>query len=119
MSAPSQKRRAERIQPFVSSCRYVVEEAQRVPAFMTDLSTHGARVHSDHQPPEVQARVVLEVRLGKSPTHQRIPATIVWSRPSSRGGFVFGVSFEGIGGDERAVLENVVEEFRRRAAALE
>ncbi|HVO10820.1 MAG TPA: PilZ domain-containing protein [Vicinamibacteria bacterium] len=119
MSAPSQKRRAERIQPFVASCRYVLEGGQRVPAFMTDLSTHGARVHTDNQPPAQAAAIVVEVRLGKSPTHQRLPATVVWSRPSSRGGFVFGVSFEGAGGAERAVLESVVEEFRRRAAALE
>ncbi len=118
MGASSQKRRAERIQPFVASCRYVVED-KRVPAFMTDLSTQGARIHTDHQPPPVGAHLVIEVRLGKSATHQKIPATIVWGRPSSRGGFVCGVSFEGIGGDERAVLENVVEEFRRRAASLE
>ncbi len=119
MSSPSQKRRAERIQPFVTACRYVVEAGQRVPGFMTDLSTHGARLHTDQQAPAPAATIVIEVRLGKSPTHQSIPATVVWSRPSSRGGFVFGVSFEGAGGAERAVLEKVVEEFRRRAAALE
>jgi len=42
-----------------------------------------------------------------------------WTRPSPRGGFVSGVSFEGIGPDEQKILEGVVEEFRRRAASIE
>ncbi len=118
MSAANQ-RRAERIQPFVASCRWLVDDGQRLPGFMTDLSTQGARVHTDQQPPAARSRVVIEVRLGKNPTHQSIPATVVWTRPASRGGFVFGVSFEGMGVDERGVLESVVAEFRRRAATLE
>jgi PilZ domain len=118
MSGRDEKRQADRIQPFVAPCRYVVE-GQRVPAFLTDLSTRGARVHGDLEPPAVDAHVTLEVRLGLAATHQRIPAAVEWSQASPRGGFVFGLSFDGIGPGERSVLEGVVEEFRRRAAAIE
>jgi len=41
-----------------------------------------------------------------------------WVQPSSRGGFVFGVSFDSIAGEEQKILEGVIEEFRRRAAQL-
>ena len=40
-----EKRQNERIQPFVAACRYVVG-GQRIPGFLTDLSSGGARIHS-------------------------------------------------------------------------
>jgi hypothetical protein len=116
MSA-KQKRQAERIQPFVVSCRLVVD-GRRVPGFVTDLSTLGARVHCDSEPPPVDSPIVLEVRLGGAATHQRIPATVEWSRPAARGGFDFGLSFDGAS-SARGALESAVEDFRRRAAAIE
>lgn len=112
-----EKRHSERIQPFVAACRYVVEE-QRVPGFLTDLSAGGARVHSDVEGPPVGAEITVEVRMGHQATHVRLPATVRWGKPSSRGGFVFGMSFDGIGSEERKILDGVLEEFRRRAAQL-
>ena len=56
--------------------------------------------------------------MGRVATHVRLPATVRWSKPSSRGGFVFGVSFDGIGPEEQKILDGVIEEFRRRAAQL-
>jgi hypothetical protein len=114
----SEKRQALRIPPFVAPCRYVVGE-QRVAGFLTDLSSLGGRVHTDLVPPAVDARVVVEVRLGGQPTHVQLPAAVEWTHPSSRGGFVFGVSFAGIGPAEQRAVDAVVEEFRRRAAAIE
>jgi hypothetical protein len=118
MSDKREKRQALRIQPFVAPCRYVVGE-RRVAAFLTDLSSLGGRVHTDVDPPAVEAPVVLEVRLGGQPTHVRLSAAVEWSRKSPRGGFVFGVSFAGIGKEEQRAVDGVVEEFRRRAAAIE
>jgi hypothetical protein len=118
MSEKGEKRQALRIQPYVAACRYIVGE-QRVAAFLTDLSSLGGRIHTDREPPAVDAPVVLEVRLGGQPTHVRLPAAVEWSRKSPRGGFVFGVSFAGIGTEEQRVVDGVVEEFRRRAAAIE
>jgi hypothetical protein len=114
---PRTERQAVRIQPFVAPCRYVVGET-RVPGFLTDISTRGCRVQTDADPPAKGTALAIEVRLARKPTHLRIPGTVRWMRTSPRGGFVFGVSFEGIGHDEQHVVDDVVEEFRRRAASI-
>jgi hypothetical protein len=83
------------------------------------LSKKGCRVHTDHEPPPAGAALTLEARLGARATHLRIPGTVRWTRPNPRGGFVFGLSFDGIGPEEQRALDAVIDEFRRRAAALE
>lgn len=112
-----EKRQNDRIQPFVAACRYVVG-GQRIPGFLTDLSSGGARIHSDVDGPIVGTSVVVEVRMGRQATHVHLPATVRWGKPSARGGFVFGLSFDGIGAGEQRILDGVIEEFRRRAAQL-
>jgi hypothetical protein len=114
---PGPERQAARIQPFVAPCRYVDGE-KRAQGFLTDLSKRGCRVHTDHEPPRAGTALTLEARLGPRATHLRIPGTVRWTRPNPRGGFVFGLSFDGIGPDEQRALDGVVDEFRRRAAAL-
>lgn len=118
MSGTREKRQALRIQPFVAPCRYVLDD-RRVAGFLTDLSSRGGRVHTEREPPPVESRVTVEIRLGRQPTHLRLPAAVEWGRTSPRGGFVFGVSFEEIGPEEQRVIDGVVEEFRRRAASIE
>jgi hypothetical protein len=112
-----EKRQHPRIQPFVASCRYL-EGERRVPGFLTDLSRAGARIHSDVETPAEGTTISVEVRIGRLATHVRLPATVRWNRPSERGGFVFGVSFDGIATEEQKILDGVIEEFRRRAAQL-
>ncbi len=112
------ERKAARIQPFVVPCRCAVGET-RLPGFLTDISTRGCRIHTDVAPPAAGTAVVLEVRLGRQATHLRIPGTVRWARPSSRGGSVFGLSFDGVGPEVQQVIDGVVEEFRRRAASIE
>jgi hypothetical protein len=112
-----EKRQNDRIQPFVAACRCLVE-GQRIPGFLTDLSSGGARIHADVEGPPAGTTVTVEVRMGRQATYVRLPATVRWEKPSKRGGFVFGVSFDGIGADEQRVLDHVIEEFRRRAAQL-
>jgi hypothetical protein len=111
------QRQTDRIQPFVAACRYVVED-RRSAGFLMNLSGSGARIHSDTEGPPVGSSITVEVRMGRQATHVRLPATVRWGQPSSRGGFVFGVSFDGIAGEEQRFLEGVIEEFRRRAAQL-
>ena len=118
MNAQEEKRRTPRIQPFVAPCRYVLGD-QRVAAFLTDLSECGGRIHTDIEPPAVGTVLTVEARLGRQATHLRIPATVRWGRPSHRGGFLFGMSFDGITPETQRVLDGVVEEFRRRAASIE
>ena len=111
------ERQAFRIQPFVAPCRYVVAET-RAPGFLTDISTRGCRIQTELTPPAKGTSLAIEVRLAGKPTHLRIPGTVRWTRTNPRGGFVFGVSFEGIGRDEQHVVDDVVEAFRRRAASI-
>jgi hypothetical protein len=117
MAAPQEKRQAQRIQPFVSPCRYVLGE-ERHSGFLTDISERGGRVHTEAEPPAVGTSLTIEVRLGRPATLVRVPATVRWARPVSRGGFLFGTSFDGIGPEERKIVEGVVDEFRRRAASI-
>jgi hypothetical protein len=118
MSGADDKRQTQRIQPFVAPCRFVLA-GQRRPGFLTDISERGGRVHTEAEPPAVGTRLTVEARLGGHATHVRLPATVRWNRPAPRGGFLFGVSFDGIGPDEQKVLDGVVDEFRRRAASIE
>lgn len=117
MAAGAEKRQAQRIQPFVAPCRYVLG-GERLPGFLTDLSERGGRIHTEVGPPATGAAVTVEARLGRQAVPVRIPATVRWSGPAPRGGSVFGVSFDGIGPEEQQVVEGVVEEFRRRAASI-
>jgi hypothetical protein len=118
MGAPDEKRQTLRIQPFVAPCRYVLAD-ERIPGFLTDISERGGRVHTELEPPAVGTVLTVEARLGHQATHVRLPATVRWVRPAPRAGFLFGVSFDGIGTDELRVVEGVVDEFRRRAASIE
>ena len=117
MGAPQNRRRSERIQPFVAPCRYVVGEA-RVPGFVTDISRHGGRVHTDVEPPAVGATLSVELRVARQPVALRLPATVRWTRAGERGGFVFGVSFDGADPDAQSALDALVEAFLRRAASI-
>jgi hypothetical protein len=117
MSAPEHTRQAPRIQPFVVPCRYAVGDA-RVPGYLSDISVKGGRVHTDVEPPATGTTLLVEVRLRTLATHLPVPATVRWARPSERGGFVFGCSFDEVGPEEQKVLEAVVAEFQRRAASI-
>ena len=117
MGVQQNRRLSERIQPFVTPCRYVVGDA-RFPGFLTDISRHGGRVHTDVQPPAEGAALTVELRLARQPVALVLPATVRWARPGERGGFVFGVSFDGAGADEQKELDALVEGFLRRAASI-
>ncbi len=110
-------RKATRIQPFVTPCRYVQGET-RVPGFLTDISAQGCRIHTSAEPPAEGAILTLEVRLERQATHLRLSGTVRWVKPRPRGGHVFGLSFDGITSEEQLVIDGVIEEFRRRAASI-
>jgi hypothetical protein len=66
----------------------------------------------------VGASLVVELRVARQPVALHLPAAVRWSRPVERGGFVFGVSFDGAGADEQKALDSLVEGFLRRAASI-
>jgi hypothetical protein len=114
------KRRTPRIQPFVAACRVLEEPGPRgLAGYLTDLSPRGAQVATQGLPPVPEAPVVLEVRLGADAAATRLPARIKWVRAAEHGDWhAFGLVFEAIDAAGQAMLESVVEDFRRRAAQL-
>lgn len=114
-----EKRKTGRIQPFVAPCR-VTFGARTLSAYLTDLSTKGARISSDDPLKAAAKSVVLEVRFSGSSLSCRLPARIQWRQPGGKPGeaAVFGVTFARIAKREKSLLESVVKEFRRRAALL-
>ncbi len=114
-----EKRRTERIQPYVAPCRIVAGE-RRIPGYLADLSPAGARVLCDVVPPPKGGSVVLEVRFGRQVRYSRLPAEVKWVQPAAEKGapHAFGLTFTGVTPEEQLVLESVLEEFRRRAAML-
>lgn len=113
-----EKRRAARIQPFVAPCR-LVHAAQRLPAYLADLSTLGARITCDAVPPPPGAAVALEVRFGREVRHSRLLAEVKWVKAMGDGSHFLGLTFTAMGPAEREMIESVVAEFQRRAEELE
>ena len=109
------KRETPRIQPFVASC-HVVDGARRYGAYLTDLSLSGARVSCDAPPPQPEAWIVLEVRLGRPPSRVRLQAQVRWVG-LGRSAHHFGVTFP-LDQEGQRTLAAVVDEFQRRAAEL-
>jgi PilZ domain len=119
MTEGPDKRKAERVQPFVVRC-LIADGARRLPGYLTDLSATGAQVTVEGEPPAAGASVVVEVRLGRGAeaTAHRLPAIVQWARgekpppPPS-----FGVTFQ-ITEDERRAIEAVLADVRRRASQI-
>jgi hypothetical protein len=114
-----EKRRTERIVPFVAACRIAKGRSRtRLGAYVTDLSLRGGRVHCDAGAPGKGAAVTIEMRVGGQLTHLRLPAAVKWVRPAPRGGHDFGFTFGRLDRAARQALEGVLGDFRRRAAAI-
>lgn len=113
------QRQTPRIQPFVAPCRLVAGE-RRIPGYLSDLSTRGARVSCDEEPPPVGADVMLEVRFGREVLYSRLPAEVQWVQagPDPSSPPDLGLRFKEVSTEDQKVLEAVVQEFRRRAAQL-
>ena len=112
-----EKRKTGRIQPFVTPCK-VIDGERTLSAYLTDLSTRGARISSNAS---LGAQsVVIEVRLSRGSAACKLPARIQWMQAGSKPGeaAVFGVTFEGIAAEAETQLASVVKEFQRRAALL-
>lgn len=112
-----EKRRTERIAPFVAPCR-IAKGRSRLAAYVTDLSPRGGRVHCDARAPGKGAAVVIEMRVGGQLTHLRFPAAVKWVRSGVRGGQDFGFTFGRLDRAARQALDGVLGDFRRRAAEI-
>ena len=116
MPRSHEQRRSQRIQPFVAPCR-LVEGGRHLSGFVVELSVHGARISCEEEAPSVGDRFVLEVRLGKQVAHSHIACEVKWVK-SRDGRHDFGLTFTKVEPEDQRVLEEIVEEFKRRASQL-
>lgn len=118
MSQRSEKRKTPRIQPFVVPCK-VLDAERKLAGYLTDLSTRGARVTCEQEPPAVGHVIALDVRFPRR-GRARLGCRVQWSRPllHPAKGFDFGVTFEGLGAREQEVLDAVVRDFHEQAEQL-
>jgi hypothetical protein len=117
--ADEEKRRSPRIQPYVAPCK-VLDRARRVSGYVMDLSPTGARIMVENEPPAPGATIVIEVRFARESPHSILPGQVRWVKgpEGPKPTFTFGMTFEGLTGEQGLVLGRVVEEFRRRAEEL-
>ena len=99
----------------MASC-HVVDGTRRYAAYLTDLSLAGARISCDASPPQPEAWVFLDVRLGRPPSRVRLQAQVRWVG-LGRGTHHFGVTLH-LDHEGQRTLAAVLEEFHRRAAEL-
>jgi Tfp pilus assembly protein PilZ len=113
------RRRFERIEPFVLRC-HVVERGRRVEGYLTNLSSGGGQVTTRGPAPSAEAAVVLELTLVGRPVRLRLPARVAWVRrdPGEPASFRLGVRFEQVGEAEQRAIQAALGEFRRLVAAL-
>ena len=100
-----EKRRTPRIQPFLARCK-VIDGEKSFAAYLTDISTRGARVSSNGSLSPGAQTVVIEVRFGRRTAVSRLPARVQWRKPGRKRG------------EGEALLEWVVREFQKRASLL-
>jgi PilZ domain-containing protein len=116
---PKEKRRTERIAPFVAPCRIAKPRSRtRLAAYLTDLSLRGGRIHCDAGAPARGAAVIVEMRVAGQVTHLRLTGAVKWVRSAARGGHDFGFTFGRLAPGARQALEAVLGNFRRRAAQI-
>jgi hypothetical protein len=113
-----EKRSSPRVQPYVARCRLRFS-GQTIPGYVTDLSVRGARVLIEDEAPAAGARRELEVRFRHALRYCRLAAEVMWARMAGAGrGKTVGVRFLEMGGEERAALDRIVEEFHAQAARI-
>ncbi|HET8644008.1 MAG TPA: PilZ domain-containing protein [Vicinamibacteria bacterium] len=111
-----EKRSVPRVQPFIAPCLLIFGE-RRVGGYLTDLSPRGAQVSCDEEPPEAGSVITLEVRFTPPTPRCRVPAHVRWTKPAASG-HQCGLTFEDLGEEDRAILEDVIARVRRLAAQL-
>lgn len=104
------------MQPFIAPCLLVAGE-RRVGGYLTDLSPRGAQVSCDETPPDSGTAVTLEIRFTPPTPRCRVPALVAWTKPADRG-HQCGLTFEQLGEEDRAILEDAIARVRRLAAQL-
>jgi hypothetical protein len=113
-----EQRRTPRIQPFIAPCT-IRDGPGESRGFVVDLSVAGARIALETPLPAPGARVLLEVRFSRRPP-MLLAGRVQWTRRADEPDRThkFGVTFEDVSAEQAALLQEVIDEFQRRAAEL-
>jgi hypothetical protein len=84
-------------------------------AFLTNLSPRGAQIACEEGVPDHGATVIVEVRFSRRGPLARLPGRVRWSKGKDGGRASVGVVFEEPSADARRLVDQAIEEFRRRA----
>jgi hypothetical protein len=117
VSTVKEKRTSPRIQPYIVPC-VIVKGKKRVPGYLTDLSSQGGRFTCEGTAPAAGTAVSLEFRIGRQVESSRLRVAVKWIRRGPGETRSVGFRFERIKATERAAIEEVVDDFRGRAAEI-
>jgi hypothetical protein len=113
-----ERRLEQRIQPFIKRCVAIAGD-HRIPGYVTDLSTRGAKIISPEEPPPVGAPIILEMTFRRPERRMRIKGSIKWTRSQHvKQDFIFGLAFLELTREQQELLEEVIANFADRAARL-
>ena len=117
MSARKEKRSSPRIQPYIVPCQ-IVRGAKRLSGYLVELSADGGRLTCEEAAPRVGSPFSLEFRIGRQVEQSRLRAVVRWVRRGPGEARSLGFRFQRVSAPARQALEEVVDDFRRKAASL-
>ena len=117
---PEDQREHPRFAPFVVQCR-ITFDGDTISAYILNLSPGGALIAwPAKEPPPSEARLTIVAHFQSAKTTVRLPGRVAWSRVSDDqpGTALIGVSFPDLPVAERQVVEEVLGDFKSKAALL-
>jgi hypothetical protein len=117
VTSRKEKRASPRIQPYIVPCQ-IVRGKTRLPGYLVELSAEGGRLTCEEAAPRVGSSVGLEFRIGRQVEQSKLRAVVRWIRKGPGESRSLGFRFARVGASARQALEEVVDDFRRKAEAL-
>ena len=117
---PEDQREHPRIAPFVVQCRITLGE-DTISAYILNLSPGGALIAwPSEEPPPGGARLTVVAHFRSYKAALRLPGRVAWSRVNDQqaGTALIGVDFPDLPVAERQVVEEILGEFKSKAALL-
>lgn len=116
---PEDQREHPRVAPFVVQCR-ITHGEETTSAYILNLSPGGALIAWPNQLPQSGARLTIVAHFRGYKAGVRLPARVAWARINDEqaGSALIGVDFPDLPVAERQVVEEVLADFKGKAALL-
>jgi len=117
---PEDQREHPRFAPFVVQCRITLD-GDTISAYILNLSPGGALIAwPSEEPPPSEARLTIVAHFRSYKATVRLPGRVAWSRVNDEqpGTALIGVNFPDLPVAERQVVEEVLGDFKSKAALL-